>query len=50
MFKDPFTQKKGKNSNPLFAEGLDFGLNIKKSEKPKREPIARSQKNEILAN
>src|SRR3989338_599854 len=49
MFNEPFAPKRGrKNSNP-FRGGLDFGLDPKYNSKPKRESIAKSQKNEVLA-
>ena len=47
MFEDPFAPKRGRKPADLFGNG-DFALGRKK-EKPKREPIARSQKNEVLA-
>ena len=50
MFEDPFAPKKGrKKSNDLLGGGLDFGLGPKKKSKPKRESVAKSQKNEVLA-
>jgi len=50
MFENPFVPKKGKRkSNDLLGGGLDFGLNSKKKTKPKRESVAKSQKNEVLA-
>ena len=49
MFDDSFAPKRGrKNSNP-FGGGLDFGLGPKSNSKPKRESVAKSQKNEVLA-
>lgn len=49
MFDDSFAPKRGrKKSNNLFGGGIDFGLSPKK-EKSKRESVAKSQKNEVLA-
>jgi len=46
MFDNPFGYKKTKNTNTYGTLNFGFGP---KSEKPKRESVAKSQKNEVLA-
>ena len=49
MFEDPFAPKRRRKSNDLLGGSMDFGLGPKKKTKPKRESVAKSQKNEVLA-
>jgi hypothetical protein len=47
MFEDIFTTKK--KNKPIYDNPFDFKLNQKGNNIIKREPVARSQKNEVLA-
>lgn len=50
MFDDPLKPKKKKKSkDDILGSNFDIGIGTKKPQKPKREPVTKSQKNEVLA-